>query len=449
MPHEKLTKTFIDSIDLSPTKQILYRDTVTIGFGICVGGVKSYFVEKKMPNGKPKRKVIGKHGVYTLEQARTIAKQLLIDMDNGIDPVEEKRKAKADTIAQDNLEKSIPSLFEAFENYKANKELAERTLLSYTNCIENYFVDWKDLKITKLTEKMVRDKHKIISDSTSGKAQANLSMKLLSALFNYSKKYYIDDSGKNIITSDNPVKILYELKSWNKVKRRKTYIRADQQSDWAMAVATTQWVGHQNNDMFAYTNLDFLFLIALTGFRRDEAERIEWSKVDLKYGTITVTDTKNGEDLTLPIGDTLLHILKERKKRSTSKYVFPGRNADSHLTDRRIARAKVAEKSGITFTYHDLRRTFSSIANSLAIGSYTIKRLINHTVEDNSHDVTDGYVQVPFDDLRKAMNMIEDVVLPEQVKVLIENRLYIKDGETRNAQQYWDDHVNKLVASFG
>lgn len=76
------------------------------------------------------------------------------------------------------------------------------------------------------------------------------------------------------------------------------------------------------------------------------------------------------------------------------------------------------------FTFHDLRRTFSSVANSLAIGSYTIKRLINHTTEDNANDVTDGYVQVSFDDLRKAMNLIEGVLIPNDARALIFNREY-------------------------
>lgn len=450
MPHEKLTKTFIDSLELSPSKQVLYRDTVTTGFGICVGGVKSYFVEKKMPNGKPKRKVIGKHGVYTLEQARTVAKQLLIDMDNGIDPVKEKRQIKADAIAQDNLEKSTPTLLEALNNYKANKELSKNTITAYTNSIENYFNDWKDLKITDINEKMIRDRHKVISDSSSGKAQANLGMKVLSAIFNYSKKYYINDHGENIITTDNPVHILYDLRSWNKIKRKKNYIRADQQSDWGYCVATTHWIGQQNKDKFAYTNQDYLFLIALTGFRREEAESVKWENIDLKYGTIKITDTKNGEDLMLPVGDELCKILKQRKEMSEgSEYVFPGKTEGTHIVDRRIAREKVIEKSGIQFTYHDLRRTFTSIANSIAIGSYTIKKLINHTIEDSSNDVTDGYVQVSFDDLRKAMNMIEDVVLSNDVKKFINNRIYFEKGKRRNFEEDWDANIEKVCQLNG
>lgn len=445
MPHEKLTKTFIDSIQLSPDKQILYRDTVTTGFGICVGGVKSYFVEKKMPNGKPKRKVIGKHGVYTLEQARTIAKQLLMDMDSGIDPVAEKRKAKKLAIAADAEQRQIPTLSLAFQTYIQNKELSKASVNAYTRCMTEYLSEWKDNKITEITEKMVLSKHKNLSESSVGNSQANLAMKFLSALFNYSKKFYTTDYKEKFIKTENPVAILYELNAWNTVKRRKNYVRSDQREDWAMAVAKSHWIGQQNNDMYAYTNQDYLFLIALTGFRREEAERIEWSKVDLKYGTITVTDTKNGEDLMLPMGDTLRFILKERKLRSNAKYVFPGRDEESHLTDRRNAREKVTELTGIQFTYHDLRRTFSSIANSLAIGSYTIKRLINHTSEDNSNDVTDGYVQVSFEDLRKAMNMIEGVVLPDNVKNLIKNRVYFEKGKRRNFDEEWNLNINKVL----
>lgn len=61
-----------------------------------------------------------------------------------------------------------------------------------------------------------------------------------------------------------------------------------------------------------------------------------------------------------------------------------------------------------------------------AIGSYTIKRLINHTTDDDDNDVTDGYIQVSFDDLKKAMNMIEDVIISEPVKALIKSRLYFE-----------------------
>lgn len=78
----------------------------------------------------------------------------------------------------------------------------------------------------------------------------------------------------------------------------------------------------------------------------------------------------------------------------------------------------------MNFTFHDLRLTFSTVANRLAIGGYAVKRLTNHTAGNDSSDVTDGYIQVSFEYLQKAMNMIEDVLIPEEVRLLIYNREY-------------------------
>ncbi|WP_079283952.1 tyrosine-type recombinase/integrase [Acinetobacter baumannii] len=445
--HIKFTKSVIDSIPLSEEKQIFYRDTVTIGFGLCVGKTKSYFAEKKMPNGKSKRKVIGKHGVYTLEQARTEAKRLLIMMDEGVDPVKQKRDIRASAIQNDALQKLVPTLSEAYQYYKLRKKLAETSLIAYDGCIENYFNDWKDIKLDQITSAMIIDRHLKLSEASP--SRANLASKFLHALFNHTISRYKDESGNKILNIKNPVVIVKEEKAFNKIKRRKGHVRADQREAWALAVATTYWMGEQNNDFRAYTNQDFLFLLALTGFRRSEAEAVEWKNVDLQFGTIKIVNTKNHEDLLLPMGDTLWHIMRERKKRAgDNKYVFTDRNGVSHISDRRAAREKVTENSGIEFTFHDLRRTFGTIANSLAIGSYTIKRLINHITEDDDHDVTDGYIQVSFEDLKKAMNMIEDVIISEPVKVLIKSRLYFEKNESRNQAQELIDHHTQVLDNF-
>jgi len=52
--HIKFTKSAIDSIPLYQDKQVFYRDTTTIGFGLCVGKTKSYFAEKKIVNQNAK-----------------------------------------------------------------------------------------------------------------------------------------------------------------------------------------------------------------------------------------------------------------------------------------------------------------------------------------------------------------------------------------------------------
>ncbi len=281
--------------------------------------------------------------------------------------------------------------------------------------MNDYFKDWKNQKITELSEKACRDRFALLTERSP--AQANLAFKFLRTLHNFAKVNYLGSYDQPIITSENPAAFIGSKKNQNKIKRRRTCIRADQLHDWSYYVAKTNWLGSQKNNMHAYTNQAYLFLIILTGFRRSEAETVQWKNIDLKYGTIKITDTKNGEDLLLPLGNMLWHILTERQKRAENNlYVFPDRTGKSHIEDRREIRRKVKDASSIEFTFHDLRRTFGTIANSLAIGSYTIKRLINHTLEDDDNDVTEGYIQVSFEDLRRAMNLIEDKILSEDVK---------------------------------
>ena len=67
---------------------------------------------------------------------------------------------------------------------------------------------------------------------------------------------------------------------------------------------------------------------------------------------------------------------------------------------------KVVEVSGVEFTLHDLRRTFT--AESLDISSYSLKRLLNHK---NSNDVTAGYLVIDVERLRKPMQQITSYLL--------------------------------------
>lgn len=70
--------------------------------------------------------------------------------------------------------------------------------------------------------------------------------------------------------------------------------------------------------------------------------------------------------------------------------------------------AHVIKNSGVQFTVHDLRRTFITIAESLDITAYALKRLMNHKM---SNDVTAGYIIVDVERLRKPMQLITDYIL--------------------------------------
>lgn len=240
-------------------------------------------------------------------------------------------------------------------------------------------------------------------------------MRVFRAVYNFAVEHYLDDDENPILSSIAPTRTLTAKKSWNNIKRRKTYINEDKMPDWVRAVIEFDGRG-QSRD----TNKEFILTLILTGFRRAECESIAWSAVDLRYGFITSIDPKNGEVHSLPMGDVLWAIMKKRHRQRINDWVFESAKSKSgHIENISKVREKINAQCGIQFTFHDLRRTFGSIAENLDYGQYTIKRLLNHKSAGNS-DVTAGYVQVSDKKLRQAMNDIEMTILGEWRDILLQ-----------------------------
>jgi integrase len=104
----------------------------------------------------------------------------------------------------------------------------------------------------------------------------------------------------------------------------------------------------------------------------------------------------------------LADMFAKRKAKSTSAFVFPGDGASGYLVEPKRQIAKVIAQTEMTFTMHDLRRTFVTIAESLDISAYSVKALVNHKQGD---DVTSGYIQLNVERLRQPMQSITDFIL--------------------------------------
>ena len=146
---------------------------------------------------------------------------------------------------------------------------------------------------------------------------------------------------------------------------------------------------------------DYLQFVILTGLRRREATGLLWKNVNFRSKKITILDTKNKDNLELPLSDYLLEIL-ERRKGKDGTYVFPFEEPKKFVK-------WVREESGVEFTIHDLRRSFITYAEALDIGLLTIKAMVNHRIGGN--DVTAGYARITVERMREPMQKITDYVL--------------------------------------
>jgi len=204
----------------------------------------------------------------------------------------------------------------------------------------------------------------------------------LRAIFNFAANQYQGEDGQSIVGT-NPVKFLSHARSWYRVERRQTVIKRHQLVDWQEGLAR---LSESYSAAQAMLWQDYFLLILLTGMRRTEAASIRWEDVDMKARAFILRDTKNRDSHTLPMSDAIYSLFERRQQVACNPFVFPADSGSGHLTEPRKAMLKVVELSGVTFTVHDLRRTFITTAESLDIAAYALKRLLNHKT---GNDVTD------------------------------------------------------------
>jgi len=378
---EKITKSFVDTVPNTEKGQIGYCDKQLPGFYLVVGmRAKTYVVQKDI-QGKAVRCTIGRHTHVTAEQARKIAKEHLFWMSQGINPNEKYNMSENKDI----------TLIGALEGYLViRRGLKERSQNDYRYYIDKYLPDWRNKQLCEITKSMIVKRHGQIGER-HGSASANKAMRLLRALYNYAIPTYDLDVA-------NPVHYLTQVKGWYKENRRRTYIKSYDLKAWWKAVHELE------ND----TCRDFLVLLLFTGLRRKEGASLRWEDIDFRGRMFTVTDTKNGDPLTLPLSSFLMELLETRRKRyGNYEYVFPGSGKNGYLVEPKKGVYKVIEKSGVKFSCHDLRRTFITIAESLDLSHYALKRLINHRVTD----ITGSYIIVDVERLREPVQRVADFIL--------------------------------------
>jgi integrase len=400
----KLTKTVVDRIITPNTDQVIYRDDQLRGFALRItrNGIKSFIVEKRT-NKKLTRITLGRYGDLTVEQARKEAQKVLGKLATGIDPAAEKQLIKLQNITLENV----------FEDYlKTRKSLKVKTRDDYEKLLNLAFAEWKTKRLTEITKDKVESHHAFLGNQ-HGPAYANYAMRMLRALFYFAMDKYQDDKNQSVVV-ENPVKRLSKTHAWFPVKARKTYIKQHQLPAWYKAVLASE------NEIIC----DYLITVLFTGLRKNEAAQLSKNNIDLKDKTLVILDPKNHEQHVLPLPDHLCLLLKKRIAASPNEYVFPGTGKNGYLVEPKKQIKKICDAAELTFTIHDLRRTFITIAERLDIPAYALKRLLNHKIRKS--DVTAGYIITDVERLRKPMQQISDYILSkclEEVQEQFQNSM--------------------------
>ena len=387
----RLTKRSVDSAtpwvdDHGKIRQKLYFDRDMKGFGLCVGAKSKTFFAQREVRGRQVRVTIGRYGIFTADEARTEARQLLARMAKGENPNETKRAERARSVTfRDALE-----LYLAQPTGRGGTPRSVKTLQDYRSSAERYLKDWLDQPLADIKRRDVYDKHrKIASDISDGSGRfsgggtyaANGAMRMFRAVYNRATRQHEDLPANPCVNID-----------WFPEFRREAAVPYAELHRWYTDVM----------EIRSPIRRDYLCFVLFTGLRKQNAAEVRWEHVDFEARTLLVPKPKSRRPFSLPLSDFLVGLLEARRDENEQffpecPWVFPAHSRSGHIAEPK------AELS-VPFSIHGLRNTFITAAESLDISPYAIKLLVNHSLPRS--DVTAGYIQVEVDRLREPMQRI-------------------------------------------
>ncbi|MEO0637835.1 MAG: integrase family protein [Pseudomonadota bacterium] len=380
MPWINMTKRAVEALPFPNSGQVIYRDKTQRGLGLRVGTQSKVYFAEGQTCKRTRRVTIGRADVLTPETARKRTLAILGEMAQGTDVVQERRRIEAEKL----------TMRDAKEAFFAAKSLAPSSVDGYQRTFDQYLKDWQTKPLSQITKQMVQSRHAKLSERHGG-ATANTAFRHFRSLYNFTAASFED-------FAPNPVTVLSQTRAWNREQRRQSLVPASKLPSWWRAVH------EQHND-----TRDILIIALLTGMRRSEITSLQWRNIDFEARTLTLPKTKNGHPLELPLASYLLALLAARHSYICHRqWVFPSHSATGYIRETKKMTARVSEAIGHHFTMHDLRRTFITIAESLDIPHYALKRLLNHRTDG---DVTGGYIVINAERLRDPVERVTERIL--------------------------------------
>jgi integrase len=380
---------------LAPTGQpYITWDSELGGFGCMVSklGIRSWIVQR----GSMPRRVIERCDLMKAAEAREVALDWLRALGRRIDPKAQAKVEQAKAAAQ---AWTVAEVLDAYLAGTRGGSLSDTTGKMYRQMIGLHWSDWADRPICKLTDADLVDRHAEIiakikrSGKGTGAASANLALTVMAALVRFANRKH-----RGLIDVDATGAM---RGSWATIPRRQRMPDPEKLPILYLAVQGLE------NDM----HRDILTLFCLTGLRHRELLEMTWDELDLDRGILSLPAerTKSKRGLKVPLSTWALRVLRERRAlgRDPSGCVFPGRQG--RFADPAVSLARVGTALGHGLSSHDLRRLFVTLAELRAgVSRSAWRELVGHSRKTGGDSVSEGYVILDIETLRRAAEAIAD-----------------------------------------
>ena len=237
-------------------------------------------------------------------------------------------------------------------------------------------VNWQNRKLAEITHDEVRRLHSTLSENPHA---ANRIVRLLSVIFNH-------------LRLPNPASRIKLFKE----EKRSRFLRKEELPRFYAALSEDESQDFR----------DFVNLALLTGARSGNVRAMRFQDIDFALATWTIpgAQSKNGDEMSIPLLAQAIEILERRKesagKMASGVYVFPATGVKGHMTPpfkKWRALLKRAKIEGLVF--HDVRRSVGSWSAIQGASLPVIGRVLGH----RSVSSTAIYARLSLDPVREAM----------------------------------------------
>ena len=407
------TKAALDALQPTPGQRAVVRDLKTPGLELRVspGGAKTFSLLHRIKGGQVERVTLGRYSdAYTITRARDDAKRAIGKHASGVNMrVEQARAERSGKTFATALREFIDD-----DTARRKGPMKPRTRLDYLNMLrgpgrspgghqhgagELHAI--ADKRVDSLTGAQLKALNRKLGEAST--ARAAYAMRVARAVLAYHGVKMEDDPFARTTAKVDRIMIPQSGK-------RDRIVPIERLEDWWNAASQTP-----HGDVFQ--------LLLLTGMRRGELDGIERSRVNLDNARIHLADTKNRKPHVIYLSTPALAIVRARcANKEADELVFAGAKYPQRTLTAIIA------ATGISFSAHDLRRTFATIAAARLPG-YVVKRLLNHA--DGSDVTLAHYVQFDEVTMRAAWQIVADAIVPKESMQVASGNVVLLRGRKR------------------
>lgn len=379
------TKKDILNLPLPPKKWDTYRDEQSkyLRLRVSYKGLRTFYYVRKI-DGKMRWIKLGNFPEMTIFLARQKSMEHSGEVAKGNNPAAEKKERR-----------NILTFGELFRLFlELHSKPHKKSSWFDEMCFRCYLSQWDRKPLSEITPTMLTKWHTKLGE-TNGKAQANRTLQLVRAIFNFGIRH-------QYIEGINPCLGVTLFKE----KSRDRFLSPEEMKRFFEALKS-----EPNDHMH-----DFFALCLFTGARRGNVQAMRWKDVNLDEALWIIPDeeSKSGEPMKVILVPVAVGILKERKKCNTgSEYVFPNHRSDSktpHLVEPKKSWKRLCERAGLNnLRIHDLRRTLGSWQAALGSGLPIIGDSLGH----KDYSTTAIYARLNLDPIRASVNAAVDEMLKQ------------------------------------